>query len=399
MHIGARVPPFEYQDPWALDFEERLASFNAGKMRIAYFYEHPDTSTFRYRIFNMIDALNAAPELCVGASWFTRLDLPYLERFIDRADALVICRTRYEEKINRMVMRAKSRGIPVYFDIDDMVFDVEYAHLIMHTLNEGWSEDSWNYWFSYISRLGATLKLCDGVITTNQFLADRVAVFSHGMPTRIIPNYLNRAQQAESGRLFKAKINSRFASDNKIHLGYFSGSPTHKHDFEIVSEALAKLFDEDSRLILRIVGFLEKLGPLERHRHRVEFYPLQDFLNLQRLIAEVEINLSPLQDNVFTNCKSELKYFEAAVVGTLTIATPTFTFRKAIEDGENGFLAKAQEWKDKIETALTYADDADLYRTIIHRAHQHTIENYGWDRFGAYIYNQIFGEKSKSAIA
>ena len=64
-------------------------------------------------------------------------------------------------------------------------------------------------------------------------------------------------------------------------------------------------------------------------------------MNLQRLIAEVEINISPLQNNLFTNCKSELKYFEAAIAGTITVATPTYAFSRAIVDGENGFLAKA----------------------------------------------------------
>ena len=61
---------------------------------------------------------------------------------------------------------------------------------------------------------------------------------------------------------------------------------------------------------------------------RIEVCPLQDFVNLQRLIGEVEINIVPLQDNAFTNCKSELKYFEAAIVETVTVATPTYTFSR-----------------------------------------------------------------------
>ena len=76
-----------------------------------------------------------------------------------------------------------------------------------------------------------------------------------------------------------------------------------------------------------------------RYRDRIEFYPLQDFMNFQRLIAEVEINIAPLQDNTFTNCKSELKFFEAAICGTLTLATPTFSFRNSIVHGTTGFFS------------------------------------------------------------
>ena len=43
---------------------------------------------------------------------------------------------------------------------------------------------------------------------------------------------------------------------------------------------------------------------------------------------------------------SRTEYFEAAIVGTLTIATPTFAYRGAIDDGRNGYLASAQQWAD-----------------------------------------------------
>ena len=56
------------------------------------------------------------------------------------------------------------------------------------------------------------------------------------------------------------------------------------------------------------------------------------------------MNLVPLQDNTFTNCKSELKWFEAAIVGGLTVASPTFTYRGVIEPGVNGWLAASHEW-------------------------------------------------------
>ena len=69
-------------------------------------------------------------------------------------------------------------------------------------------------------------------------------------------------------------------------------------------------------------------------------------MNLQLALANVDLNIAPLQDNVFTNCKSELKYFEAAAAGTVTIASPTYAFRNSIVDGVNGFFASPIDWYD-----------------------------------------------------
>ena len=105
--------------------------------------------------------------------------------------------------------------------------------------------------------------------------------------------------------------------------------------------------------------------------------PLQDHLNLQRVIAEVEINIAPLQDNTFTNCKSELKFFEAAAVGTRTVATPTFTFRRAIRDGETGRLARTHEWDEALAEGVILLRDPERYAPIAEAAAVY--DAYGWD--------------------
>ena len=84
-------------------------------------------------------------------------------------------------------------------------------------------------------------------------------------------------------------------------------------------------------------------------------------MTLQKLVAWVGLNLVPLQYNTFTNCKSELKYFEAAIVGTQTIASPTYTYARAIQDGENGYLAQAHQWLNRIRHA---AADAARFSTM-----------------------------------
>jgi glycosyltransferase involved in cell wall biosynthesis len=192
--------------------------------------------------------------------------------------------------------------------------------------------------------------------------------------------------------MFEQKRERSFESSQPYHIGYFSGTPTHRRDFEIVAPALARLLREDSRLRLLIVGMLEPGDVLKQYRHRIDRFPLQDYMNLQRLIARTELNIGPLIDNVFTNCKSELKYFEAAITGTVTVASPTYTFRHAITDGRTGFLARSHEWQSKLEQAIELLDDRPRYAEMALAGHAHARDVYGWDRQSAAIQRALFGE-------
>lgn len=395
-------PQVEHADPWRdISFEDRLAALQRGRLRVAYYYDYPDASTFRYRVHNMIDVLRARegdsrPE--ISASWFCLADGDLLERVAEAADTLVVCRARYSDRINRFITRARNLGRDVVFDVDDLVVDPNFAHLVAYTLDEDLSQDAtWDHWFGYIGRIATTMRMCDRVITTNAFLAARIADCS-GKPVAIVPNFINAAQIALSDRVFAAKQDGGFARDERLHLGYFSGSPSHNRDFEIVSGALARLMDEDDRLHLRVVGYLEVKGPVTRHADRIERYPMQDYVNLQHLIGSTELNLAPLQNNVFTNCKSELKYFEAAIVGTATIASPTYVFTRAIRGG-NGWLAGAQEWDERIRLAIASLDDdrGRGYADIAARARDHALRLFSWDAQHAAIRAALLGGEAEPA--
>src|SRR5262249_61039712 len=116
----------------------------------------------------------------------------------------------------------------------------------------------------------------------------------------------------------RAHAAAGFHGRGGLPFGFFSGPPSHNRDFEIISGVLRRLLADDPRLHVRVVGYLDLKGELRHYQDRIERHPLCDFLNLQRLIGSTEVNLVPLQDNTFTQCKSELKYFEAGLVGTVT---------------------------------------------------------------------------------
>ncbi len=367
------VPEAAYADPWEIPFPDRYAQLRRGGTRIAYYYHRPDNSTFRYRCYNMAQVVNAAMP-GVSAAHFSMYDEPDLDRVVDAADILVVCRARYTDRLNRLVHRAKGLGRRVAFDVDDLVFDPDYAHLLLSTLGQDATDEAWEHWFAHQARLGASLKLCDRVVVTNDYLADRVRAYAD-RDTRVVPNFLNREQLELSDRIAGAKRERGYARTDRVHIGYFSGTPTHARDFELIAPALARLLDRFPEMALRLVGFLEPPPCLARHLARIERLPLMDFVNLQRAIGATEINLVPLQDNAFTNCKSELKYFEAGAVGTVTVASPTFTYRAAITDGQNGYLARAHEWEHKLAGLIEGIGDV---APIAGQAYADSVARYAW---------------------
>jgi glycosyltransferase involved in cell wall biosynthesis len=126
---------------------------------------------------------------------------------------------------------------------------------------------------------------------------------------------------------------------------------------------------------LLIVGFLELGNDFEYFRDRIQCFGLHDFVNLQRVMSLVEINLVPLLDNDFTNCKSELKFFEAAAVGTLSIASPIYSYVSAIQDNQTGFLAKSTDWEIKIRQAIK---GLDYYNELVESAYDSCRATYSW---------------------
>jgi glycosyltransferase involved in cell wall biosynthesis len=371
--VSRDTAPPEFPDPWAPSVEERVRTITAATGHtVAYLYEVPDTSTFRYRVFNMVEALDAddAGEH-ISATWFTRAELPILERLIGDVRTLVICRTRYTARLDNLVTRARAAGCLVLFDVDDLIFDNRYVNLVLETLDRPSGEAVLDEWFAAMSRLGAMLRLCDGAITTNHFLAQCIEDFAQ-LPTWVVANFLNGLQLERSATIRRAKHESPPA-ERVTSIGYFSGTPTHNRDFELVSTALANVMTRHTDVRLLIVGFLDVGSALRGFGDRIDILPLTDFLTLQTLIGSTGLNIVPLQTNIFSNCKSELKYFEAAIVETPTLATPNYSLRLAIDDGVNGYLVDAYDWERRLEQAV--CGDLDL-AGVAERGLEHALRWY-----------------------
>ena len=105
---------------------------------------------------------------------------------------------------------------------------------------------------------------------------------------------------------------------------------------------------------------------------RCPFVPREE--NFQN-IANLDINLAPLEiNNPFCMAKSELKFFEAGLVATPTVAVATQSYQEAIIDGVDGFLAANQnQWLEKMERLVL---DENLRKKMGEKAREKVLQKY-----------------------
>ncbi len=369
--------PCENDTPWNTTTSDRIRKLLEAKQTglkvIVYLYEAPDTSTFRYRVYNMCQILELS--LIWRGTYFFRSEIEMLYPHIGLADIVAVVRYRWDSTIGNLIDDVKAKGIKTAFDTDDLVYDTRYIPNIMNTLSVPESQERLDYWFSYVSRMQLTASKCGCMITTNPYLAARMRA-DWNKAVYIAKNCLNRIQLAVSDDYYKQKLTQK--SSGRFTIGYFSGTPSHVNDFRVAAPELMQALQECPQMVLRIVGFMELPDYMKELQSsgQIELEPLVSFVELQKKIAEADVNIAPLADNTFTNCKSELKFFEAAVVGTVTCASPVSAFQGIIEHGVNGYLCKSGQWLDTLRHL--YAAKEYGMEALCERAHQTSMEKYAY---------------------
>ncbi|MBR2753952.1 glycosyltransferase [Candidatus Saccharibacteria bacterium] len=336
------------------------------KKSVAYVVENTDNIQFKYRVKNIIEALGG------NRRWSGKC---YLKNEIQKINfreinILIISRqTEKGYKIIKLIKIARVAGVRVLFDVDDSIFDYQDLRLIKDSVQE----KSLLYWIGYFWGVRRIAKKVDGFLCTNEFLAEKLKR-SFGKPVKVIRNSLNEKQVEISEKLIKEKLLKKDKNRDFL-IGYFSGSPTHARDFAMIEDELMRFLEKNEDARLRVVGYMDFSQKMKKMigEGKVETIGVVDYLELEKMVAEVDVNIAPLVVNDFTNCKSELKFFEAGVVETTTIASSTYAFKKAIKDGENGFLAQTGEWYDKLEYLYKHPTEN---RKIAKKAREYALKHY-----------------------
>ncbi len=346
---------------------------------VCYVSGEPDTPGTIYRVQRYADACAAA-----GARVLViRLD-EVATHTADAAsiDVVVIWRAIWTDELGAFVDEARANGARIVFDVDDLMIDPALATIdvIDGIRSQNILETAVQ---AHYARVQRTMFAADFGAASTDELAGHMRRF--GKIGTTLPNGFDMETFETSRMAARRRLADK--PDGLVRLGYASGSRTHQRDFAEIASILPSVLrahPESCLVLFRATGDVKlveisEFPELQPFESQIEW---RDLVPLQRLpdeIARFDINLAPLQlGNLFCEAKSELKFFEGALAGVCTVASPVGPYARAIQHGSNGFLAATPaQWEAVL---LKLLDDPALRRSVAQTALNDILWPYGPQR-------------------
>ena len=301
-----------------------------------------------------------------------------LLKFFERLqvfDAVIFYRVPAWGKVIEAVTRARELGCATFYDMDDLIFtDEDFP-------------DRFESFGGLISRedhvglkLGVPLyrtamSLCDYGIASTPLLARQMA----GV-VRTGRVYVHRNGFGRTHERYAADATARPDNDRVI-IFYGSGTKSHKEDFqELVQPALIEAVRRHGdRIKIVLAGYnvlTEELRSIEDNLCLID--PLWDYHEYWAVLRNVDINLAVLKPNLMTDCKSEIKWLEAALFGVPSIVSGSAVYRDIVDPGSSGLICDTvDDWIAALELLI---NDPERRREIGDTARRRVIADYGLDR-------------------
>ncbi len=274
---------------------------------------------------------------------------PRLDALLAAADAVVVYRAPATIQLLAQLdaVRAERPSVPLLFDVDDLIFDPDLTGEVpaLATLRD----DEAALWLEGVRRYRTTMEACDLYVGSTALLCEHATAVT-GLPAERFANGVGIVlAQASDAALRRPR------APGPVRIGYLSGTTTHDRDWAEVEPAVLEVMHRHPTVELWLGGHLNASPAIDSVGDRVRRLPLLDWRELPTVLRDLDINLAPLEPlGRFNEAKSAIKWLEAALTETPTIASPTEPFREAITHGLNGlFAADHAAWVGALDTLVS----------------------------------------------
>lgn len=245
----------------------------------------------------------------------------------------------------------RGEGKKIIMDLDDAIWHVNPDNIVHDQLKE----------LDAGYKVTCMLDDVDGVVTTNGYLRNVIANKSYKKHDQILvaPNQIDLTHYSHR---FPAKDNG------KIVLMHY-GSTSHFDDLLLPQfvEGVDRILKEYPNVILKTVGaFISELRYKWGMRYEnafgdVDIYKWRD-IKFPEYLAEADIMVTPLIDNLYNRCKSDIHFIEIGSAGRPGVYSDTRPYSDTIEHGKTGYLARsAEDWYTSIKSLI---DSKELRQTM-----------------------------------
>jgi glycosyltransferase len=376
-------------------FTQRLSKHAADTLapKVAIIAELSIPQCKKYRVIQKQEMLQEMGIPCSVTSW---TDGNEARKQISLASLVIFYRVPGFDSVMDLIAECRRLNIQTLWDVDDLIFDeaVLKTSSTINSLAPAEKEGVINGAKLYRKAMLA----CDEGIASTSGLAK--AMKEAGMKTvYIVENALDgetlAAAQSIGGRL-------KNQEDGLIRIIYGSGTKTHNIDFLEAAPALAAVLRENPNVRFRIIGYLELPEYFDDVKDRIERIPFCNYTEYLTYLSECDISIAPLENFVFNDAKSNIKYLEASIAKVASVCSPRAAFADVIVNGENGFLADGeQQWYDAFDTLVKNPklreDMAQAaYRTV---TNTYSPQAVGRKQLAAAVRPETFGSKKTKILS
>jgi glycosyltransferase involved in cell wall biosynthesis len=300
--------------------------------------------------------------------------------FFSRAceyDAVIFYRVPATMRVIAAILKAAETGAVTFYEIDDLIFTRDDYPGTFESFLGQITYDTFVELKLALPMYRHAMSLCDyGIASTAALASEMEKIVSSGQ-VFVHRNAFGRKHERA------AMTPAAGRSDDRVTIFYGSGTRSHKEDFrDLVEPALVEMVTRyGSSVHIILAGYTVQSEALLSLGRNVTFLDaIWDIEEYWAVLRQADINLAVLKRTPMTDCKSEIKWMEAAMFGIPSVVSGTLTHQEVIEPGVTGLLCStAEEWTAALDLLVR---DATLRRRIGLAACRRVQEGYNIARMG-----------------
>ena len=148
------------------------------------------------------------------------------------------------------------------------------------------------------------------------------------------------------------KKNNQNLNDNTV-IGYFCDCDKFDTNLVVIKNALLKILKEFQNIILLFVGQFSLPYYLKEFSSKIIYKKTSDWNKLSEIFSNFDLNIVPLESNIYNNIKNENAWVLASMVKVPTIASNHGVFKQIIKPNKTGILcSKENDWYLSLKTLI-----------------------------------------------
>ena len=265
---------------------------------------------------------------------------------VEAYGCFVLHRVPMDEHVEALIKEVHRHGKVVIYDTDELVFEppspTRTADRTAAVEGVTATEDH--------RRQAATMAAADAVFVATEPLAEMARKFNANV--FVIPN-------AASREMIDLADQAGRQDGDTTRLGYVGDSPADSTDFLEAADGVLWALEASPSVRFVLIGGLDLDRRFDRYRDRIEQIPFQPCRRRLAVLSGLDVNLAPYEPgNPASESRSCVKWLEAALVGTPSVASPRSDLVRAIEPGRNGLFAETpSEWRSALGALIGSRED------------------------------------------